>query len=104
MTKPLGLSDSHIEFIEKVLRSFLKSKKQFTVSVFGSRVRGGYRQYSDLDLWIETDPPLTRPEEAELRGVFEDSELPIKIDIVTPETCLESYLETISEEKKIWLE
>ncbi len=100
MIKPLGLSDSQNEFIENVLRTFLKQKTQFTVSIFGSRVRGGYRQYSDLDLWIEAVPLLTRTEEADLRSLFEESELPIKVDIVTPETCLESYLENISAEKK----
>ncbi|WP_413613386.1 nucleotidyltransferase family protein [Bdellovibrio sp. HCB-110] len=103
MIKPLGLSESQNEFIENVLRDFLKQKTQFTVSIFGSRVRGGYRQYSDLDLWIESVPPLDRTEEADLRSLFEESELPIKVDIVTPETCLPSYLENISAEKKIWL-
>ncbi|WP_410468737.1 nucleotidyltransferase family protein [Bdellovibrio bacteriovorus] len=103
MTKPLGLSDSQIELIEIILRNFLKSKVEFTVSVFGSRVRGGYRQYSDLDLWIEATPALTRSEEADLRSLFEESSLPIKVDIVTPESCLESYRENISVEKKVWL-
>jgi predicted nucleotidyltransferase len=102
MIKPLGLSSSEIELIENVLRSFLSKKKKLTVSIFGSRVRGGYRQYSDLDLWIETVPPLTRAEESDLRALFEDSDLAIKVDIVTPESCLESYLENISAEKKIW--
>lgn len=104
MIKPLGLSDSQVEFIENTLRSFLKAKSKYIVSVFGSRARGGYRQYSDLDLWIESIPPLTRAEEAELRNLFEDSDLPIKVDIVTPESCLESYLENILAEKQTWLE
>lgn len=104
MTEPLGLSDSQMEFIEKTLRDFLKSKQQFTVAVFGSRARGGYRQYSDLDLWIETTPSLTRSEEADLRSLFETSDLPIKVDIVTPESCLDSYLENILAEKRVWLD
>lgn len=103
MTKPLGLSDSQVEFVESTLRNFFKTKKKFTVSIFGSRARGGYRQYSDLDLWIEAAPSLTRSEEADLRSVFEESDLPIKVDIVTPESCLESYWENISAEKKVWL-
>ena len=102
MIKPLGLSNDQSEHIEKVLRAFLKHKAQFTVSIFGSRARGGFRQYSDLDLWIESVPPLNRDEEAELRSSFEESDLPIKVDIVTPETCLESYLENISAERKVW--
>lgn len=103
MSKPLGLKETQVKAIENILRSFLEPKEQFTVSIFGSRVRGGYRQYSDLDLWIETVPPLTRSEEVELRTLFEESDLPIKVDIVTPETCLESYLENISTEKKEWI-
>lgn len=103
MTKPLGLPDSQVQFVEDSLRTALKSKDQYTVSIFGSRVRGGYRQYSDLDLWIESVPPLSRSEEADLRNTFEESDLAIKVDIVTPENCLESYLKNILAEKKTWI-
>jgi hypothetical protein len=47
---------------------------------------------------------LTRVEETDLQALFQESDLPIKVDIVTPESCLESYLANITAEKKIWLQ
>lgn len=102
MTKPLGLSDAQSALIENILRSFFKTKTQFAVFIFGSRARGDFRQYSDLDLWIESVPTLTRHEETTLRTSFEESDLTIKVDIVTPESCLEAYAANIAKEKKVW--
>ena len=70
MTKPQGLSSSQLELIEGIFRTALKAKKNYTVSIFGSRVRGDHHQYSDLDLWIESEPTLTRDEEGEKRCLF----------------------------------
>ncbi|MBO9665715.1 MAG: nucleotidyltransferase domain-containing protein [Bdellovibrio sp.] len=102
MIKPLGLLPEQIDFIERTLQELLKNKRVINVSIFGSRVRGDYRQYSDLDLWIESTPELSRSEESTLRLRFEESDLPIKIDIVTPESCHADYRENIMSEKKLW--
>lgn len=102
MTKPTGLTDSQLSEIEKVLSTVLHSKKQKAVYVFGSRATGKHRQYSDLDLWIESDPELTTKDLQDLQEKFEESDLPIKIDIVTPTNCLETYRENIQKSKRVW--
>ncbi len=101
MNSLFGLSQNVFSEIKFILSSTLK-KSKVEVFVFGSRATETQRQYSDLDLWIEADPPISRSELMVLSETFEDSNLPIKIDIVTPETCLDVYKERIASEKKLW--
>ena len=102
MSKLFGLDTSVLNQISTLLTQNLQSKKNYLVYVFGSRARGTHRQYSDLDLWIECDPPLTSAEKTNLDDIFEDSDLAITIDIVTPETCLKAYEPQIKNEMKLW--
>ena len=102
MSKPQGLEQKYLDLIQQTLRNGIDRKHQ--VYFFGSRAFGGYKKYSDLDLWIECQPPLSRKELMKLREDFEESDLPIQIDLVTPETCLEAYKERIQNEKVIWSE
>jgi predicted nucleotidyltransferase len=103
MTEPLGLDPQHNKLIEKIIRDFLSGKQTWQVDVFGSRRRGDHRTYSDLDLWIETTPGLLLREAQNLKDVFEESDLPIKVDIVTPDSVVEEYRPNIVNEKKSWL-
>ena len=49
---------------------------------FGSRVKETAKTYSDLDLAIISDLPLSLAIMAELRQALDDSDLTIKVDIV----------------------
>ena len=50
--------------------------------VFGSRVTGRARRYSDLDLAIDAGRPLTWDELARLADAFRESDLPFRVDLV----------------------
>ena len=102
MNNHFGLSNIELQKIRKFLSDYLKIKNRFSISVFGSRATGSFRQYSDLDLWIDAEPPLTRKEVSKLEDLFEESDLPIKVDIVTKQTCLPEYKERIAKEKMFW--
>ncbi len=53
----------------------------YTVLAFGSRVTEKAKQFSDLDLAIMTQPPLSLSEYALLKEAFDESNLPYKVDI-----------------------
>ena len=55
---------------------------QAQVFAFGSRVTGTPRPYSDIDLAIALPHPLGLRKLRELKDAFEDSDLPICVDIV----------------------
>jgi predicted nucleotidyltransferase len=52
------------------------------VVAFGSRVRGGAWQGSDLDLAIFPAAPLSSREWRHVEEAFEDSELPFRVDVI----------------------
>jgi uncharacterized protein len=55
---------------------------QARVFAFGSRVNGNPRKYSDIDLAIALPRPLGLRKLRQLKDAFEDSDLPICVDIV----------------------
>lgn len=50
--------------------------------IFGSRVTGKARQYSDIDLGILSDEPVPLSVLADLEDRLESSYLPYKVDVV----------------------
>lgn len=50
--------------------------------LFGSRARGDFRATSDFDLAVDPRGSLPRHVLAQLRDAFEESTLPIRVDVV----------------------
>lgn len=102
--EPMGLSASQIALIRSLISEFVVSKVNCIVYTFGSRAIGGFRKYSDLDIWIEAEPNLTDSEVADLSEKFEESDLPFKVDIVTPERCHDDFKAQILSQRKLWFQ
>ena len=64
---------------------------------YGSRVRGNPRRYSDLDLVAFTNPGQ-RPLADNLREAFEESDLPIRVDLFMWDELPESFHDQIRKE------
>jgi predicted nucleotidyltransferase len=69
------------------------------VWVFGSRVTGRTRRYSDLDLAIDAGRRLTLDEIATLAEAFSDSDLPYKVDLVDWQNLDDRWREKIMAER-----
>jgi len=75
----VALSAVEVQQVREVLEGALPGA---TVAVFGSRVTGRARPYSDLDLLVLEPPSLSWAQRADLRDAFEASRLPFKVDVV----------------------
>ena len=84
-----------------VSRILLKHVPQYPVWAFGSRVTGQAKPYSDLDLAIITDQPLSLDVVASLKSDFSDSDLPWKVDIVDWARTAESFRKVIDRHKVV---
>jgi len=75
MTRRLAvdLSADHRRLVLDILRANLPPKTK--VWLFGSRATGRARPYSDLDLAIDVDRPMTLDELAILGEAFSESDL-----------------------------
>jgi predicted nucleotidyltransferase len=62
--------------------------------VFGSRAKGTYKTYSDLDLCYQVDIPDVVI--SALLDDFEQSDLPFKVDMVAWKRCSPEFQQTIA--------
>lgn len=81
----IQLSDAELALVHEILFAVLPDAQ---VLAYGSRVKGTARPYSDLDLAIVTEEPVTLSELRILRQVFDESMLPLSIDLVDWNTVL----------------
>lgn len=81
----LGVSPAQLKKVIAILAHEFNGLQLsgLVVSVFGSRVKGGFRADSDLDLWIESTQPLGFALISKLTAAFEESALPFKVDILS---------------------
>ncbi len=75
----LQLSPVHLSMVKEVLARWLPDAQ---VLAFGSRVSGTARKFSDLDIAIVSPTPLDWRLLGKVRDAFEDSDLPICVDVI----------------------
>lgn len=80
MTVTLDLPAEDMATLQTILRRHVPPGVR--VWAFGSRVAGGARPYSDLDLALESDGPVDPDALAWLRTALSESDLAIKVDLV----------------------
>ena len=88
----LDIAPEYMAIVQAVLQ---KNVPQRTVWAFGSRVKGTAKPYSDLDLAVVGDTPLSWMELAGLADDFSNSDLPWKVDIVDWANTSEEFRKVI---------
>ena len=85
-----------------IVRDILhKHVPQYEVWAFGSRATGKAKQYSDLDLAVITQAPLSLQVSGALADDFAESDLPFKVDVVDWATTSASFREIIERDKVV---
>jgi type I restriction enzyme, S subunit len=86
----------------QIVRDILqKNVPQHDVWAFGSRAKWTAKPYSDLDLAIISDKPLSLAVGAALAEDFSESDLPWKVDVVDWATTSESFRQIIERDKVV---
>ena len=75
----IDLEAKHLATVRGIL---LRHAPGLPVYVFGSRAKGRAKRFSDLDLAVVTDQPMDGSALARLHEAFDDSDLPIMVDLV----------------------
>lgn len=78
-----------------------KNVPQYEVWAFGSRAARKAREFSDLDLAVITDHPLSLDVSASLRNDFAESDLPWKVDVVDWAATSQSFRKIIERDKVV---
>ena len=97
-TPLIDIRSDHWEIVRSILQ---KHVPHCAVWAFGSRAKWKAKEYSDLDLAIITDQPLSLDVSASLSDEFSESDLPWKVDVVDWATTSESFRKIIERDKVV---
>ncbi len=75
----IDLKSDYLKIVMNIITKYIPDKE---VWAFGSRINGKAKRFSDLDLVIVSNIPLNREVLINLQEAFEQSDLPIKVDII----------------------
>ena len=89
----IDLNPHDLQEVLQVLNIYLPAVE---VRAFGSRVKWTAKPYSDLDLALMTDHPLSLTQEACLREAFDETTIPFKVDFVDWSSTSETFRKIIA--------
>ncbi len=84
----LHINPEHLTVVRDMLSIHLPGRE---VWAFGSRVTGKAKKFSDLDLVVIGETPLSLSVLADVKEAFAESDLPYKVDIVDWATTSEAF-------------
>ena len=91
-----GLEQRHIDFILQILHNNIP-QKDAKFYIFGSRSKGNYKEYSDIDIAVELPKErLTADILGKILIEFNDSTLPYEVDVVDLNAIDEKFKNLIS--------
>lgn len=93
-----GLDEKDWKLIEELAIKPLKSRGA-DVWIFGSRARGDQKTYSDLDILYEAQEDLKFGDLALIQENLEESNLAVKVELVSRSDLAEAYRNQIEKEK-----
>ncbi len=91
----IDLSPNHLRTVQQILAEHVPACE---VRAFGSRVTQSAKKYSDLDLAVVGVTALDRNTLARLKEAFEDSDLPILVDVLDWQEISPSFREIIAKD------
>ncbi len=94
----LDIPQEWLKQVKEILEKYISDSE---VCAFGSRVTGKSKKYSDLDLVIKARLSLDNKTIALLRNDFEESNLPIKVDIVEWNALSDSFKAIVEEKYEV---
>lgn len=94
MPLTLELTVAELTLVRDILDRLVPDRE---VWAFGSRVGGPVKPFSDLDLTVLGDTPLTLSQLGDLREAFDESDLSFRVDVGDRATTAESFRAIIRE-------
>ena len=94
----LDIRPDHLQIVQAILQ---KHVPQYAVWAFGSRAKWTAKDYSDLDLCVVSNKPLSFSLLGAIAEDFSDSDLPWKVDVVDWATTSEGFRKIIERDKVV---
>lgn len=91
----IHLTETERHIVQNILQKILPEAH---VVVFGSRVTGKLKPFSDLDLAVNNKKPLSLEQLSKLKDAFSESNLPFRVDVVDMQTVSGEFLDVIKKQ------
>ena len=88
----IDLAPEHLKTVKRILAEIVPDCE---VRAFGSRATWTANEHSDLDLAVVSPEPLAWDRRSRLSEAFEESDLPIRVDIVDWDSLSDGFRQTI---------
>ncbi|MDD2716510.1 MAG: nucleotidyltransferase domain-containing protein [Candidatus Wallbacteria bacterium] len=88
----IDLNPGHLDTVKRILAEHVPDCE---VRAFGSRVTRTAKAYSDLDLAIVSPNPLERDTLRLLKEAFEESDLPVRVDVLDWQSISDKFRKII---------
>ena len=99
MPEPLiDLRSDHLQIVRDILEKQVPERE---VWAFGSRAKGYAKPYSDLDLAVMGEQPLSLAVLAALTDDFAESDLPFRVDVVDWATTRDNFRRIMERDKVV---
>lgn len=73
-----GLTEKEANIVNEILRPYFA---KYDFYYYGSRVKGGFRPLSDLDILIKSNSDINLNEIDEIKEKFDESDLPFVVNL-----------------------
>lgn len=87
---------------EKIINLIIALIPNAKIYLFGSRARETHREWSDIDLALDTGAILPTSKVGEVKDVLAATNMPYKIDVLDFNMISPTMQEIIKRERKIW--
>ncbi|MFH1310747.1 MAG: nucleotidyltransferase domain-containing protein [Candidatus Omnitrophota bacterium] len=94
----IDVSPRYLKIVREILKKYVPNCE---VRVFGSRVNGTVKKYSDLDLVVVGETKLDRRILYLLREEFEESDLPFRVEIMDWQTISDEFKKIIETQYEV---
>ena len=94
----IDLNSKHLETIQRILAEHVPKCE---ARAFGSRVKWTAKDYSDLDLAVVGSKPLSRRQLRRLKEAFEESDVPIRVDVADWQSLTDWFKQVIAVEYEV---
>lgn len=84
----IGITELEYREIQDILKRF-----PYSFYALGSRVKGNYGKFSDLDLITTED--ISDVEKADIKELFDESNLPFEVDIIVRKSIFDGFFKGI---------
>ncbi len=90
----IALSKEESDILKDIIKPHA-TDRPYQVIIFGSRINGCARKYSDVDITLFRERPMSFKVDANLAEAFDDSSSPYTVDIVDGRSASNRLFEEI---------